>query len=99
MYDKDLAKKLKERDNVDRIGPVVGTVVSENPLIIRIYDGDILATGNNLFVCRNATTYAMDVLTQNETGTATHEGLKINDKVAVMATENNQKFFVIDKLV
>jgi hypothetical protein len=96
MYAIDLAKQLKSRNNTDKIGIIVGTVVSESPLTISILGGDVLVSGNNLYVCRNATTYTMAV---SPSGTATHEGLKANDQVALMATEDNQKFFVIDKLV
>jgi hypothetical protein len=32
-------------------------------------------------------------------GTITHEGLKNGERVAIVATESNQKFFVIDKVI
>lgn len=98
-YDVELAKELKSRNNKNNIGIVVGTVAGVNPLKISIYGGEILLNEDNLYVCKNATEYTMKVTTDTAIGVATHEGLKINDKVAVIATEDNQKFFVIDKIV
>jgi len=96
MWDTDLAKEFKNRNNESFIGVVVGTVENINPLTVSIYGGKALLTGDNLYVCKNATQYTMTVSTG---GTATHEGLSQGDKVAVIATEDNQKLFVIDKLV
>lgn len=98
-YDVELARELKSRNNKDNIGIVVGIVAGVSPLKISIYGGEILLNEDSLYICKNATEYTMKVTTDTEIGVATHEGLKINDKVAVIATEDNQKFFVIDKIV
>ncbi|MGE4272055.1 MAG: DUF2577 family protein [Desulfitobacterium sp.] len=99
MYDIELAKALKSRNNISKIGAIVGKVVGINPLKISILGGDVLLTGDSLHVCREATEYTMEVTTTDGAGTAKHEGLKLNDRAALIATEDNQKFFVIDKLV
>lgn len=101
-WDVNLAKELKKRDNEDYIGIIVGTVVEVNPLTISIYGGKAVFSGDSLYVCKNATEYQIPVTltTPNGvvSGTITHEGLKDRDRVAVIATEDNQKLFVIDKL-
>lgn len=98
-YDVELAKELKIRNNKDNIGIVVGIVIGVNPLKISIYGGEVLINEDSIYLCKNATEYTIKVTTATETGIATHEGLKTNDKVAVIATEDNQKFFIIDKIV
>lgn len=98
-YDIELAKELKSRNNTNPIGIVEGTVVAINPITISILNGDVIIDSENSYLCKNVTEYTMKVATSNGTGTATHEGLRVGDRVAVLATENNQKFFVIDSLV
>ena len=98
MYDVKLAKELKKRDNIDKIGGIEGRVISIDPLKISILNGDVILNENHLYICQNATEYTMVVTTPQGTGTALHEGLKLNDRVAIIAAENNQKFFVIDKI-
>ncbi|MEY8001621.1 DUF2577 family protein [Clostridium sp. Mt-5] len=93
-----IAAELKKRDNQDYIGAIIGTVVQESPLIISIYNGQGVFLGDKLYVCKNCTEYTMQVTTSQGNGTAKHEGLKEGDKVACIATEDNQKLFVIDKL-
>lgn len=103
-----LAEEFKSRDNEDYIGIVVGTVESIIPLSVTISGGkaifpEVDANGNKLlYVCKNATEYQIPFQLESPnggvSGTITHEGLKQGDKVAVIATEDNQKLFVVDKL-
>jgi len=99
MYHVKLADEMKKRNNIERIGTVAGLVIGVNPLKISILNGDVILGEDDLYVCQSATDYTMDVITTEETGTAYHQGLQVNDKVAMVAAENNQKFFVIDKIV
>jgi hypothetical protein len=92
----ELAKMFKVNENKEYIGIIVGTVVGVNPLKISIYGGQAFITEENMYICKNATEYSMQVSTG---GTVIHEGLKVNDRAAIIATEDNQKFFVIDKVV
>ncbi|AZV56803.1 DUF2577 domain-containing protein [Clostridium sp. AWRP] len=105
-WDVKLANEFKKRNNEIYTGVVVGTVTSINPLTISILNGAGLFSGDNLYICKNATEYKMNVTVSvttdrgnyTGTGTATHEGLKEKDRVAVIATEDGGKLFVIDKL-
>jgi hypothetical protein len=91
-YGTDIAKEFKARNNESFIGIVVGTVISTNPLSVSIYNGGAIFTGDNLYVCKGATERTTTI------GSITYTGLLINDKVAVIATQDNQSLFVIDKL-
>lgn len=92
----EFAELFKENQNIEYIGIIVGTVVGIDPLKISIYGGQAFITEENMYICKNATEYNMTVSTG---GFVIHEGLKVGDKAAVVATEDNQKFFVIDKVV
>lgn len=97
-----LSVEIKKRNNEKFIGIVVGTVVSINPLSISIYGGKSIFSGERLYVCKNATEYKIPFTLSSPdgavSGTITHEGLREEDRVAVIATEDNQKLFIIDKL-
>ena len=102
-YDIELANELKSRDNESPIGIITGIVTSISPLTISIYNGAALFSDENLYVCKNATEYQIPFTLNGYngatiTGTITHEGLKEGDRVAAIATEDNQKLFIIDKL-
>lgn len=101
-YDIEFAKELKKRNNENFIGIIQGTVVSTDPLKISIYGGRAFFTEENIYLCNNIKSYTETVnVTINGTtyqGTVEHKGLKVNDIVTVIGTEDNQKLFVIDKL-
>ncbi len=99
-----LAGEIKKRDNESYFGVIVGTVKSINPLTISIYGGKAVFSGDRLYVCKNVTEYIEEVtVSVPEHGTCTgivkHEGLKDNDRVTCIATEDNQKLFLVDKLI
>lgn len=84
-YDIELARMFKERNNKKSIGAIIGKIVGVNPYKISIFDGQIILQQEQLYFCENIL---------NNTNS-----LKVNDEVMLVATENGQKFFVIDKVV
>ena len=82
-----LAQEFKKRDNKEFFGAEIGTVLSVAPLKIGIYDNQFIIDSNNYFLCKAIN----DMITNNE--------INNNDKVLVIATENNQNFFIVDKLM
>lgn len=84
-YDIELAKMFKERNNKKSIGAIIGKIVGVNPYKISIFDGQIILQQEQLYFCENIL---------NNTNS-----LKANDEVMLIAAENGQKFFVIDKVV
>jgi len=52
-YATDLAKELKNRNNVKRIGNLIGKVLSINPLKIGILNNTVFLDKDNCFICSN----------------------------------------------
>lgn len=90
----ELAKILKERENPNIMGIQVGTVVSVTPLKIVIGDKIILDT-DNLVVTEGA---YYDYVLGAET---VQRKIKLtkNDKVILIPSNNEQTYFLIDKVV
>lgn len=99
----DIAREIKSRNNKTYLGIVVGVVEQINPLIISILNKQVLFYDKDLFVCKNLTEYQIPFILSSPdgevSGTIIHEGLKLNDKIACMTTEDNSKLFLIDKVV
>ena len=54
-YTTELAKKLKERTNVNPIGNIIGTVIATNPLQISIFNGVAILDNDNCKLCSKVT--------------------------------------------
>jgi hypothetical protein len=106
-YSIGFAKAFNERNNVEKVGAIIGNVVSVNPLKISAFGGTVLLDNSNTTVCREATEYTMEVTVQTSdadgtwtgTGTVKHEGIKQGDKVLLIASESGKKFYLVDKVV
>lgn len=103
-WDVKLAKQFKKRDNEEYVGIIVGTVVGVNPLSVSIYNGAAIFSGDNLYICEKINGYKENVKisineSEEQSAIITHEGLKEKDRVAVVATMDNQNLFVIDKII
>lgn len=104
-WDIFLAKELKKRNNVDYIGAVIGNVLSISPLKIGILDNNIILDSSHIHICSSLTeNYARNatITASNTPADATiiyKNILKQDDKVLVICSEDNQDFFVIDKLL
>lgn len=101
-YATDLAKELKNRNNVVRIGNTLGIVLSVTPLKIGILGNEVMLDNTNCFLCSN--------LIENYNRNATINGgadavilfkdiLKTGDKVLVISDALGQTFFIVDKVV
>ena len=103
-YAVDLAKEFKQRDNQEIEGAVLGTVISNNPLTISVYNNKVILDSKNYYICSNLTSIAkaadIELNSAINTGEITFKDiLKPNDKVLCLPTANGQKFFIIDKVV
>lgn len=127
-WDVYLAKMLKNRDNKEYIGAVVGNVLSTDPIKIGILDNKIILDSSLIYLCsslkenfiRNATmeidNYTVDINATDSRGDTIEiinvnkkdnyntkitfkDILKEDDKVLVIAAEDNQNFFIVDKLL
>lgn len=83
MWEYGLAKMLKERNNKSRIGACIGKVVGINPLKVSILDGQVILQESQLYICNNLLNFE----------------LKQGDEVLIIPAENEQVFFIIDKVM
>ena len=80
----EFAKLFKERDNVSKIGIIVAKVLKTDGFrILSVSIGNGTAIdGDMIIVCKNLEQYE----------------IKEDDLVVVIASEHNDRFFVIDKV-
>ncbi|MEG3040902.1 MAG: DUF2577 domain-containing protein [Clostridium sp.] len=109
-WSNEIAKEFKERNNINRSGVCVGKVISVNPLKISILDGSVILSKNLIYVCSNLLSgvkkanikldsiATLGVITTSGEITFTNI-LKVNDLVMCVPTENEQKYFIVDKVV
>lgn len=109
-YDVELAKRYKDRDNPIPLEPLLGDVISIDPLKIAIMQNQAILTGDLCYLCSNLVSnakYAAFVLNNvGDYGSVSTNGtieymniLKTGDKVMCVPTANGQKYFIVDKVV
>lgn len=110
MFSTEMAKAFKDRNNPERVGVIIGKVLSISPLRISIYNGSaILSKENDNLYIGSLIQESINVnYVQNgfpEHGTVSTNGtiklnlLSVGDSVACIPTGDAQKFVVYDKVV
>lgn len=104
----ELANTFKERDNIPMIGAVIGEVLEAEPLKVGILKNQIILDSSNSRVCNNLVETSRKSTVQlnkddantiyNNAEITYKEILKAGDEVLVISTEDNQNFFIVDKL-
>lgn len=90
MWDVELAKMFKERNNKDLIGPCIGKVVAASPLKISILDDQVVLQGGQLYITEGLTTkeYLIDYSDGDVSGNLSTSGsltsLNIKDGKATL---------------
>lgn len=98
-WDVKIAKLFKERENQSRIGPIIGQVVAVDPVKVSIFEGNATLSGNNLYCNSSLLKHSKTCVINGEKILIEFENeLNIGDKVLVIPTESEQKFFLINKL-
>ena len=82
-WDVELANEFKNRSNKDVIGPLIGKVISINPLKISILSDKVILTEKHCYLCRRF----IEI------------NIELGDKVLCIPTSDNQKYFILDKVV
>lgn len=82
-WENDLAKEFKNRNNKKLIGPIVGKLVSVDPVLISIFDGDIMLGSNNLY------------LSDGSSGLSYETGAEL----LLIPSNSEQIFFIINKAI
>lgn len=107
----ELAKEFKKRDNFKTIGAIVGKVEAGLPDIkISIFNGQIILNKQNLFMSDQIFSHHYSLKLSghvtiddvsgsiDEVFTAEKAPIKAGDLVMLIAANNNQEFFIIDKV-
>lgn len=102
-YLKELAEMFGERNNPATIGVTVGEVKSLNPIKISYGDRIILDSHQLVFADSLLNGYTAEYTDDNGTTTVTKtitikKELTVGDKVIMIASNSNQKYFVLDKV-
>lgn len=105
-----LAKQFRKRDNPIPLGPLIGDVISVNPLKIAIMNNQVILTDNLCYLCSNLVSNAKSAVfvldsvadhgSVSTNGTITYSDiLKAGNKVMCVPTANMQKYFIVDKIL
>lgn len=123
-----LAKELKVRNNIVKIGPTMGDVISVTPLKIGIMNNQVYVDDTNCYLCSNVVEnykrkateeikgYTVNATTVDSSGDVTSsitvstktdydtvitfkDILHVGDIVLLVPTDDDQKFFIVDKVV
>lgn len=106
-----LTKEFKNRDNPIPLEPLLGDVISIDPLKIAIMNNQAILTDSLCYLCsnllgnyaRHASIFLQSIGNLGEVttdGTITYSNiLKAGDKVMCVPTANGQKYFIVDKVV
>lgn len=106
----EFAKLLKERDNKKSIGAIIGEIIGLDPIKVSVFGNKVILNKNNLYICDNIISHSKEAYIKlnsiPEHGQIATEGeitynniLKVGDSVMLIAIENGQKFFLVDKVI
>lgn len=109
-YDVKLAKELKKRNNPRPSEPLLGDVISVEPLKIAIMNNQVILTDSLCYLCSNLVSnskgaaFVLDSVADHGSvstnGTITYSDiLKAGDKVMCVPTAGGQKYFIVDKIL
>ena len=97
MYDVELAKEFKKRNNKQPDEAVIGKVLSINPVTISLFNGQSTFSGEQIYVSGSLNVYTGTCEIDGKTGTCTIDrSLKVGDSVLCVPTNNGQKWFVVE---
>lgn len=102
-YLEELAEMFGERNNPNIVGVTIGEVISVSPMKIGYGKSVILESHKLVFADSLKNGYTAEYTDDNGTSTVTKtitikKELSIGDEVIMIASNSNQKYFVIDKV-
>lgn len=101
MWENDLAREFKKRDNKSLIGACSGTVISVSPFVATICDGQYIIDESNGYICNQLlerkSKWVIGTTKQTEDITL-KEVVQVGDEVLVIPSADEQSFFIVDIL-
>lgn len=95
-YDVGLAKAFKDRENVSPDEPVLGKVVSIDPVKISAFNDKVLLDGALIELSNDFCIMAGTCEVDGKTGTCTIDRtLKVGEEVKCIPTSGGQKWFIM----
>lgn len=104
-YGVEIAKQLKARDNPEYEGPIIGEVVSINPLQISTNNGKVILNEDSCYICSNILSKSVNITLDSVadhgaiTTTSTINNILIVGDLLLCLQSNGGKYFIIDKVV
>lgn len=105
-YDIEMAKMFKERENPNIDEPVIGTILSIDPIEVSLYKGQVILQANQCYICETLKNIKGDIKLDNTptngsivTSFTITRGLEIGDNVMCVPTSKGQKYFIVDRVV
>ncbi|WP_321833639.1 DUF2577 family protein [Clostridium butyricum] len=97
MWDIELAKEFKKRNNAIPDEAVIGKVNSVNPVSISLFNGQSTFSGEQVYVSGSLSVYTGTCEVDGKTSTCTIDrSLKVGDSVLCVPTNNGQKWFIVE---
>ena len=95
-YDVEIAKLLRERDNIKGFEPTIGQVISTAPVVISIYSGQALLSEELVELSSDFCMLTGACEVDGKTGICSIDRtLKVNEYVKCIPTNNGQRWFIV----
>jgi len=96
MWANDLAKEFRKRNNENKIGTVLGVVLSVNPIKIGILNNKVFLDNSNCYIAKDLKDRTETVTIDGVSKGITFKGASVGDSVIVITSEDNQTFYAIE---
>lgn len=99
-WDVELAKQFRNRDNKGVDEAVIGTVISESPLSVSLFNGSVILNSSNSYICSSLGVLQGICIVDGKEGTfIIDRSLKAGNKVLCVPSNSGQTYFIADKVV
>lgn len=94
-YGVEIAKMLKERENIKSFEPTIGQVISISPVVISIYSGQVMLYENLVELSADFCVINGTCEVDGKTGTCSIDRtLKTGEYVKCIPTDSGQRWFI-----
>lgn len=94
-YGVEIAKMLKERENIKSFEPTIGQVLSNSPVSISIFSGQVILTENLVELSSDFCVFNGTCTVDGKIGTCSIDRtLKAGEYIKCIPTDNGQRWFI-----